>query len=293
MIPVELLNQIIKYLDHESIPNLIASFEGSEVFEALDSEKNWQCLFADSVPIGFKSIKHLISIDHTLRTHRYQRIWRTWYLDFKYYRERFEYNQLLLETISYDYDASDILLDLSIETANIFFALKLYEKFPLFYNKIIKYLPDTPYTKNMIWNSISRSSDYNKDIKLIKYLTSEIPDSDTETIDYMLSLDISIAFIYSEEICSLYTEKFYNASMAKSMKKMIMSSLNKYTNSRTNNSYVLSYLHAIYKKIFKKMDDTTLVELCSVNNIYSWVNDMLKSMIFGFKPDIKDLIVSK
>src|SRR4029078_3347617 len=111
-------------------------------------------------------------------------------------------------------------LGISSESININYSCSLYEIYPLFYLKIIKYLPDTLYTKNIMYNVLINSQ--NKNDKLDDYIKNGVLYYDEDTIGYILFRNISIAFIYSEEI---YTGDKYNEFISNKMYNNIITSL--------------------------------------------------------------------
>lgn len=167
-IPVELITQMIKYLDYESINTFMGTLEELTTFRQLDSENNWRDIFRETYPSVYNEIKHLISIDHTLRTHRYQRIWRTWYTDFKILERDIDddINEIVDEFILSL--PNHQIININLETINIIHALRLYKRSPHFYMNVVKYLPNNIHTKTIAFESIEKSDTYG--IKFFKVI---------------------------------------------------------------------------------------------------------------------------
>lgn len=238
-IPVELLNQIIVYLDHITLSNLLGildSFVSKDIYLQFNSENNWKIIFGLRFPGLYRRIVSLIKIDHTLRTHRYQHVWRIWYIDFRYITKYHEVDHIGFIIYSIMNTNTIHLVNINPETINLLYSISLFEEYPDFYMKVIKYLPDTLMTKQLVYISIKND----KDDTIMDYIQCKSNISFRDIIERLLvDGNIHIGYI-------LYKET-HESLLFRYLKELIIGNLGSYSR-----YYMIdSYYYLLYKEIFK------------------------------------------
>jgi len=149
-IPIEIISTIIdKLYNVNDLENLLTSLENSIHAEQLSNDNTWKYIFNMRFPQVYNKYMEIRKIDHTFRTYRYNNIFRLWYTDLSRIQKYYDVNSLDISFISEIYP---VVLNISWETFNLIYAIKLYNLDKEYYIDSLV-LPDTKMTKMKLFTS--------------------------------------------------------------------------------------------------------------------------------------------
>lgn len=265
-IPKELLYSIIKYSDRDGILAI----------DKLDLGLNYQEMFIFKFPLIYSNIKHVM-MNLTIN-------WNQLYIDFSQLALVYSIRDLSIGYVNTSFLKSGnpgILSDIRMETLDILYSLKLYNKYPLFYNKI-ELLPQSAVTKFI----------FLQELKFYEKIKHQYPSKFSEFIDQYLRTGKIMSELIEQDIIYLkFNFNLYYILLNEYSDTLLLITLGlnyvidyilKFNEKNIHDYYIKSYVYLILKKIIEKIGISNINLISNITDIVPIIEDVYPELVGNF-----------